>query len=217
MKHAKLQMREYGFTLIELLVVIAIIAILASLLLPALSKAMVKVRATACLNNLKQLYIPLNMYLEDNQEWSPQVFTWASNNVSPTSSNAKWVKNGIGYYMPEAVSTLARACPTYMGSSPGKISYGYNDRLGGIYTWPPPKPRRNYSRIKTPEEMVALIDGRFNTKDSQVAFYKNAANQVKYGYGWKNHDFHPNVLWAAGNASAVFFEEIHGKNHYWSP
>src|SRR5436189_2450638 len=92
MKSFTVVTKRSGFTLIELLVVIAIIALLAAILFPVFARARENARKSACLNNVKQIGIGLQQYLQDFDEVFPGYYMGSSTDFSdPAIGQYKWM------------------------------------------------------------------------------------------------------------------------------
>jgi prepilin-type processing-associated H-X9-DG protein len=181
-----------------LLVVIAIIAILAALLLPAMSSAHRKAQSVQCLNNLRQIAQTSYMYVSDNDDYLP--FAWYNdpdpsiNNffalITPLLYSSDF--DGYGDFELKLYTCPSRANEPLIGSNPMRISYGMN--AYNSIDFPDPKTRRLGSIAASASAALLLADINYTYNHPPIQSLE------AFNLGYK-HDHRANMIFFDGHAS----------------
>lgn len=146
----------HSFTLIELLVVVAIIAILAAMLLPALSQAREKAKQISCTNNLKQVGLGVMMYTQDWNEYFPYTYT------DDAGKNLRLLT-----YIPVQIEKKSGPNPCKLNKCPCDQDVWYNRQSFGANYYANAK---KSARFRTPSRTCLIADMEAPESDGN-AFY----------------------------------------------
>ena len=201
------------FTLIELLVVIAIIAILASMLLPALNKAREKAKGIKCTGQLKQIGSGLLMYTGDFDAFLPQHVNasdgqWWFELIDGNAVKSTDPAPPCGYIKNKKVWICPSDVPQWAAFHCNKISYGYNYRnLGKFSTIPTQNVVMKINNIRNPSSVLMVADSQTTLQEGKTRAYIEPTSAWTANVS-KRHKKGSNMVFVDGHTSWATFPEI---------